>query len=205
MHQKEGESIAQYYVPLRLQVSKCSFADLDDAIRIIILQTMRDKKLRREAMVKRYTLLQLLEQTQQTQRISTGRLRTWKKHYPLKQFQQTEYTSGDPKIPREDGTKRNLHQSLTRKTGTFANIADLTTKDQDSSAQHQERHTQPAPRKVILQKCAKGNKKAKMNKPQAIQRQIWSSQNKTALQTLIVLSTNSPPVHVQATPPRFMF
>ena len=92
-----------------------------------------------------------------------------------------------------------------RKTGTFDNIVDLTTKDNHSSAQHQGRHAQPAPRKVILQKCAKGNKKAKINKPQTIQRQIWSSQNKTALQTLTLLSTYSPAVLAQATPPRFIF
>lgn len=46
---------------LRLQVAKCGFTDPDDVIRSKILQTMRDKKLRKEAMVKRYTLQQLLE------------------------------------------------------------------------------------------------------------------------------------------------
>ena len=61
MCQKEGESVAQYHVRLRLQVAKCGFTDPDDVIRSKILQTMRDKKLRREAMVKRYTLQQLLE------------------------------------------------------------------------------------------------------------------------------------------------
>ena len=61
MCQKDGESVAQYHVRLRLQVAKCGFTDPDDVIRSKILQTMRDKKLRREAMVKRYTLQQLLE------------------------------------------------------------------------------------------------------------------------------------------------
>ena len=61
MCQMKGESIAQYHVKLRLQVAKCSFADPDDATRSKILQTMSDKKLRREAMVKRYTLQQLLD------------------------------------------------------------------------------------------------------------------------------------------------
>ena len=61
MCQMKGESIAQYHVRLRLKVAKCSFADPDDAIRSKILQSMSDKKLRREAMVKRYTLQQLLE------------------------------------------------------------------------------------------------------------------------------------------------
>lgn len=51
----------QYQVHLRLQVAKCGFTDPDDVIRSKILQTMRAKKLRREAMVKRYTLQQLLE------------------------------------------------------------------------------------------------------------------------------------------------
>ena len=61
MSQKDDESVAQYHVRLRLQVAKCGFTDPDDVIRSKILQTMRDKKLRREAMVKRYTLQQLLE------------------------------------------------------------------------------------------------------------------------------------------------
>ena len=61
MCQKEGELVAQYRVRLRLQVAKCGLTDLNDAIRSKILQTMRDKKLRREAMVKRYTFQQLLE------------------------------------------------------------------------------------------------------------------------------------------------
>lgn len=51
MCQMKGESIAQYHVRLRLQVAKCSFADPDDVIRSKILQTMGDKKLRREPMV----------------------------------------------------------------------------------------------------------------------------------------------------------
>lgn len=45
---------------LRLQVAKCGFTDPDDVIRSKILQTMRDKKLRGEAMVKRYTLQEFL-------------------------------------------------------------------------------------------------------------------------------------------------
>lgn len=49
MCQKEGESVAQYHVRLRLQVAKCGFTDRDDVIRSKILQTMRGKKLRREA------------------------------------------------------------------------------------------------------------------------------------------------------------
>ena len=61
MCQNEGESVAQYHLRLWLQVAKCRFTDPDDVIRSKILQTMRDKKLRREAMVKRYTLQQLLE------------------------------------------------------------------------------------------------------------------------------------------------
>lgn len=61
MCQNEGESVAQYHVRLRLQVAKCAFTDPDDAVRSKILQSMRNKKLHREAMVKRYTLWQLLE------------------------------------------------------------------------------------------------------------------------------------------------
>ena len=60
--QKEGESVAQYHMRLQLQVAKCGFSDPDEVNRSKIPpQTMRDKKLCREAMVKRYTLQQLLE------------------------------------------------------------------------------------------------------------------------------------------------
>ena len=53
--------MAQYHVHLPLQVAKGGFTDPNDVIQSKILQTMRDKKLCREAMVKRYTLQQLQE------------------------------------------------------------------------------------------------------------------------------------------------
>ena len=60
--QKEGESVAQYHMRLQLQVAKCGFSDPDEVNRSKIPpQTLRHKKLCREAMVKRYTLQQLLE------------------------------------------------------------------------------------------------------------------------------------------------
>ena len=59
MRQSEGESVAQYHVRLRLQVAKCGFTDSDDVIRCKILQTTRDKNLRREATLKRCTLQHL--------------------------------------------------------------------------------------------------------------------------------------------------
>ena len=55
--------MVQYHVRLRFQVAKCGFTDPDEVIRSKILQTMHAKKLHREAMVKRYTLQQLLEHT----------------------------------------------------------------------------------------------------------------------------------------------
>ncbi|RUA05416.1 MAG: hypothetical protein DSY43_04620 [Gammaproteobacteria bacterium] len=61
MYQSESESIAQYYVRLRIQVAKCSYSDPDDMVRSKLLQTMLDKRLRREAMVKRFTLQELLK------------------------------------------------------------------------------------------------------------------------------------------------
>ena len=60
---KEGKSVAQYHVCLRPQLAPCEYTDPDDVIRSKILQTMHAKKLHREAMVKRYTLQQLLEHT----------------------------------------------------------------------------------------------------------------------------------------------
>ena len=59
---EQGElSMAKYYVALRKQAEKCVFPDQDDAIRTKILLTMNDKKLRREGMLKNYTLSALLK------------------------------------------------------------------------------------------------------------------------------------------------
>ncbi len=59
---KQGDlTMAKYYVQLKKQADKCQFADRDDTIRTRILQTMSDKKLRREAMMKNYTLQELLK------------------------------------------------------------------------------------------------------------------------------------------------
>ena len=60
-HKKEGESVGQYHVRSRLQEAKRGFMDPDDVIWSKILQTIHNKKLQREAMLKRYTLQQLLE------------------------------------------------------------------------------------------------------------------------------------------------
>ena len=59
---EQGElSMAKYCVALRKQAEKCAFPDQDDAIPAKILLTMNDKKLRREAMLKNYTLSALLK------------------------------------------------------------------------------------------------------------------------------------------------
>ena len=52
--QNEGETLAQYYVRVRLQASKCQFANAENDIHSKFLFTMRDGKLRLEAMVKSY-------------------------------------------------------------------------------------------------------------------------------------------------------
>jgi len=95
MHQKEGESVAQYHVRLHLQVAKCGFTDPDDAIRSKILQTMRDKKLRGEAMVKRYTLQQLLQR--RTKKISTAKPRIWSRSLHQIKNKLTEFTQREPR------------------------------------------------------------------------------------------------------------
>lgn len=60
MSQREGESIGEYHIRLRMQVSKCGYADPEDVLRSKLLLTMRDGKLRREAMIQRYSLKELL-------------------------------------------------------------------------------------------------------------------------------------------------
>ncbi len=59
--QREEELVAQYYVTVHVQITKCEFPDIEDTIRSKLLQTMKDGKLRRETMIKRYTLTQFLE------------------------------------------------------------------------------------------------------------------------------------------------
>ena len=55
------QTMAKYYVALKKQAEKCKFPDADDSIRSKILQTMNDKKLRREAMLREYDLSNLLK------------------------------------------------------------------------------------------------------------------------------------------------
>ena len=62
MKQNQSESVSEYYVRLKTQARKCQFPDVNDTIRSKLLQTMKDRKLRREAMTKSYTLSQLLTQ-----------------------------------------------------------------------------------------------------------------------------------------------
>ena len=56
------QSMATFYVSLKQQAEKCRFPDADDAIRSKILQTMVDKRLRREAMLKEYSLTKTLQE-----------------------------------------------------------------------------------------------------------------------------------------------
>ena len=98
--QNESESVAQYHVRLRLQVAKCGFTVPDDVIRGRILQTMRDKKLHREAMVKRHILQQLLEHASN-------------KEYIDRQAQHMEETL--PSVPSARNVNR-VHQRRPQKT-----------------------------------------------------------------------------------------
>ena len=204
MCQMKGESIAQYHVRLPLQVARCSFANSDAAIRSKLLQTMSDKKLRREAMVKRY-LSSSFWNTQQIKRTLTGKQRTWEKCSPLKQFQWTEYTKGDTRIPKGNGTKRKLPPNRRKTMGTCANTVDSTMRDHDPSAQFQEKHTLLAPRKVILPKCAKGDRKAPINQREPGQQQNRSSRSKTAHQTPTFFFSFNQVVPTQEAHPLFMF
>ena len=121
---KQGDlKMANYYVDLRKQAEKCQFADKDDSIRTRILQTMTDKKLRREAMYKNYTLAQIVDNAtnkedierqakemeqgsavvhkvyQQKQKSRPGQKSKWKKHgkQQNEQQQQSQKDQGDDK------------------------------------------------------------------------------------------------------------
>ena len=57
MFWNKGESVAQYHFRPRFKAAKCNFPDTNYAA----LQTMIDGRLRQEAMVKRYSLKELLK------------------------------------------------------------------------------------------------------------------------------------------------
>ncbi len=61
MSQLPTETLAQFHVRVRQQADKCNFPDKEDAIRSKILLAMKDGALRREAMVKSYSLTELLK------------------------------------------------------------------------------------------------------------------------------------------------
>ena len=56
-----NQTMEKYYVALKKQAEKCKFPDADDSIRSKILQTMNDKKLQREAMLREYDLSNFLK------------------------------------------------------------------------------------------------------------------------------------------------
>ena len=87
--------MAQYHVRLRLQVAKCGFTDPDDVIRSKILQTMRDMKLRREAIVKDIHSSSYWS-TLRTNKISIVKLRIWSKSLQRIKTELTEFTQREP-------------------------------------------------------------------------------------------------------------
>ena len=203
MCQKEGESIAQYHVRLRLQVAKCSYADPDDAVRSKILQTMRDKKLRREAMVKRYTLQQLLEHAANKEDID-------RQAHDMEKALTSETVPVNKVYEKRHHNpkgKRNKKKPPLKQSEDNGNICQYCGFDHEgprSKCPDQGKRAPLAPRKVILPKCAKGKRKTKINKRKPSQQPNQSSQNKTARQTPILLFNCRLVVHAQAAHPLFM-
>lgn len=89
--------------------------------------------------------------------------------------------------------------------GTCANTVDSTMRDHDLSIQLLEKHTLLVPRKVILPKCARGNRKAPINQMEPRQQQNGSSRSKTTHQTPILFFSYNPVVPIQEAHPLFMF
>ena len=186
MCQNEGESVAQYHVRLRLQVTKCSFAHPDDVILSKLLQTMRDKKLRREAMVKRYTLRQLLEYTANKEDID-------------RQAQHMEQTSPSAPPARKQVNrvhqkkhqklkdKLNLNQYLMTRRAICVNFVGWTTKDPDHRAQLLGKLVVLARRKVVSPECAKVRRTQRIHSTVSnLQPSMFGRRNKRNHQTLIL-------------------
>ena len=94
--QNEGESVAQYYVRLRIQAAKCAFIDMNDALRSKLLHTMRDGKLRREAMLKRYSLQELLKNAANKEDIYRQAIDIEKSHQHDKQEAKSVHSRRQP-------------------------------------------------------------------------------------------------------------
>ena len=120
INQKKGESGTQYHVRLGLQVAKCWFTDPDDVIRSKILQTMRDKKLRWEAMVKRYILQQLLEHAGNKEDIDRQAQDMSKSLHQIKN-ELTEFTQREPRNQKINGNPG--HRATTRRKALATSMA----------------------------------------------------------------------------------
>jgi hypothetical protein len=102
MVQQDGETLAQFHVRIRLQAEKCQFPDKEDAIRSKLLLAMKDGRLRREAMVKRNALPELLEQAANKEDIDRQAL-VIEKESPDQQVHgvmQKKRNFSNPKTPR---------------------------------------------------------------------------------------------------------
>lgn len=53
-------AMAKYYLELKQQAERCAYTDAEDSIRTKIIQSMNDTRLRREAMLKSYSIDQIL-------------------------------------------------------------------------------------------------------------------------------------------------
>jgi hypothetical protein len=112
MVQSSSESVAEYHVRLVTQAKKCQFADINDTIRSKLLQTIKDKKLRREAMTKSYTLQQLLTQAahkeaieRQARDIETPQA---SKHSVNSVLVKTQYSQRSKPRPPPDGKQKKV-------------------------------------------------------------------------------------------------
>ena len=151
MCQKEGESVAQYHVRLRLQVAKCGFTDPDDVIRSKILQTMRDKKLRREAMVKRYTLQKLLEHAANKEHIDR-QAQDMEQKLALVPDQVNRL---HPKKTRKSKNKRKPKPPQDDKKENACQFCGIDHKGPRSNCPPLEKHVPCVQKKVILLACVK--------------------------------------------------
>lgn len=104
-------------------------------------------------------------------------------------------------------TKRKLPPNRRKTMGALANTVDSTTRGLDPSAQLQEKHALLFPRKVILPKSPKGDRKTPIDHGQSEpgQQQNRSSQSKTVHHTPTLFFSYNPVVPTQEAQPLFMF
>ena len=136
---KQGDApMAKYYVELKKQADKCQFAEIGDSIRTRILQTMTDKKLRREAMTKNYTLDQLLQHAYTKEDVERQASAMENEEKVNRVYEQRRRGGGNPRRGRGRGSQ---YRGSGQRGGMHDKPPDRDHKDRKNDRPPRDRHT----------------------------------------------------------------